>query len=140
MRKICYRRTYAIKTELKARLSRKIRELTSAQSDLSGLVWGGGQSGVRVNILHYRSFSASSLYGEAGLMVSGGKADDEDIPEVFSAGSWTEVGVTPSHLYNHCQVSLAGRIYLVGGRGRHDRLESVRKRPAEIISNHSNYL
>ena len=73
-------------------------------------------------------------------MVSGGKADDEDIPEVFSAGSWTEVGVTPSHLYNHCQVSLAGRIYLVGGRGRHDRLESVRERPAEIISNHSNYL
>ena len=78
---------------------------------------------LRVKIYHYRSFSASSQYGEAGLMVSGGKADDEDVPEVFSAGSWTEVAVTPSHLYNHCQVTLAGRIYLLGGRGRHDRLE-----------------
>ena len=67
-------------------------------------------------------------------MVSGGKADDEDIPEVFSDGSWRDAGVTPSHLYNHCQVNLAGRIYLVGGRGRHDRLESVGHFLPEIIN------
>ena len=60
------------------------------------------------------------------FMVTGGKADDEDLPEVLSAGSWTEGVVTPSHLYNHCQVNLGGRIYLLGGRGTHDRLKSGR--------------
>ena len=67
-------------------------------------------------------------------MVTGGKADDEDVPEIFSAGSWADVAVTPSHLYNHCQVNLAGRIYLVGGRGRHDRLEYVRHSLTEKLN------
>ena len=58
------------------------------------------------------------------LMVTGGKADDDDVPEVFSAGSWSDRAKTPIHVYNHCQVNLAGRIYLVGGRGTHDRLKS----------------
>ena len=61
------------------------------------------------------------------LMVTGGKADDDDVPEVFSAGSWSDRAMTPIHVYNHCQVNLAGRIYLVGGRGTHDRLKSGRQ-------------
>ena len=59
------------------------------------------------------------------MLVTGGKADDEDIPELFSAGGWSSLPPTPNHLYNHAQVNLQDRIYLIGGRGRNDRLESV---------------
>ena len=55
--------------------------------------------------------------------MTGGKADDEDIPELFSAGVWSYLPATPTHIYNHCQVSLEDRIFLIGGRGRNDKLE-----------------
>ena len=57
--------------------------------------------------------------------MTGGKADNEDIPEVYSESGWSSLAQTPSHHYNHCQVNLEGRVYMIGGRGRSQTLELV---------------